>query len=363
MIRIQQEFLVMNTLRTVSKVSVATISLLVFVDSAQAIKVLMHGRDANATFRDDPFVYQHLQTRYGAANVTYMQGSTAAADGSSAAGYDVVFISSTMASGDTRNKYEDSTVGVVFDEGALVHDNNIGNFMLSDNNNNQDGTPSTLGKKFINIVDSSHPLAAGLSGQIQVFNTTGTDTYWWQLGRGQLAPGVVRVAETLLDVGGTGVSGDYNNNSIADAADYVTYRKNEGGGTQLTNDNGMALPVGAAHYNLWRSRFGNTSATNDGFQHAILAAEVGAALYGNGAPGSPATAVGRRVFFFVSDFGFFDLTADGISLFNAAIDWAAADPGAGNGSSSGGVPEPTGLLLAVSGLFGYLAHRRTHSRW
>ena len=191
----------MKTLRTVSYIIVATISLLVFVDSAQAIKVLMHGRDATANFRDDPFIYQHLQTRYGIPNVTYMQGSTAAADGSSAAGFDVVFISSTMASGDTRNKYEDSTVGVVFDEAALVHDNNIGNFMLSDNNNNQDATPSTLGKKFINIVDPTHPLAAGLSGQVTVFNTTPTDTYWWQIGRGQLAPGVVRVAESLLDVG------------------------------------------------------------------------------------------------------------------------------------------------------------------
>src|SRR6188472_2736206 len=150
----------MKTPWKVSYFIVATLSLLIFVDSARAIKVLMHGRDATANFRDDPFIFQHLQTRYGIPNVTYMQGSTAAADGSSAAGFDVVFISSTMASGDTRNKYEDATVGVVFDEAALVHDNNIGNSMLTDNNNNQDGTPSTLGRRFINILDSTHPLAA-----------------------------------------------------------------------------------------------------------------------------------------------------------------------------------------------------------
>ena len=68
------------------------------------------------------------------------------------------------------------------------------------------------------------------------------------------------------------------------------------------------------------------SAANDGLQHAILAADVGDQLLGSGATGSPATAPGRRVFFFVSDFGFFDLTDDGKTLFNAAIDWAAADP-------------------------------------
>jgi hypothetical protein len=357
MIRISQEQIIMRTLGKVFYTLAAVATLLVCVDSAQAIKVLMHGRDPTANFRDDPFIFQHLQTRYGAANVTYMQGSTAAADGSSATGFDVVFISSTMASGDTRNKYEDSPVGVVFDEGALVHDNNIGNFFLSDHNNNQDGTASTTGKKFINIVDPTHPLAAGLSGQVTVFNTTPTDTYWWQIGRGQLAPGVVRVAESLLDVGVAPVSGDYNNNATVDAADYVVYRENVGSASALPNDNGMALPVGTAHYDLWRSRLGNASAANDGFQHAILAAEASSALYGNGAVGSPTTAAGRRVFFFVSDFGFFDLTADGVKLFDAAIDWAAAPPSAGAGTSSA-IPEPTGLMLAAMGLFAGLGYRR-----
>src|SRR6187200_3173189 len=119
----------------------------------------------------------------------------------------------------------------------------------------------------------------------------------------------------------------------------------------------MAIPVRAAEYNLWRSRYGNSSAAKDGYQHAILSAEVAAALYGNGATGSPAPAAGRRVFFFVSDFGFFDLSADGVKLFDAAIDWAAARPGSGSGSLSTGVPEPTGLILAAIGFVG-LAFRR-----
>jgi hypothetical protein len=318
----------------------------------------MHGREAIASFRDDPFIFAHLQDHYGAANVTYMQGSTAAADGSSAAGFDVVFISSTMASSDTRNKYEDSTVGIVSSENALAHDNNIGNFFLADAGGNQDATPSTLGRNKINIVNPAHPLAAGLSGEVTVFNTTPTDTYWWQFARGQIPSGVTRVAETLLDVGPAGVSGDFSNNAEVDAADYVVFRNSVGGASALPNDNGIATPIGTDHDNLWRSRFGNTSTANDGFQHAILAADVGAATWGTGAAGSPATAPGRRVFFFVSDFGFFDMTADGVKLFDAAIDWAAVHPGSGSGLSSGGVPEPTGAVLAAFGLFAGLAFRR-----
>ena len=105
-----------------------------------------------------------------------------------------------MASGDTRNKYEDSPAGIVCDENALAHDNNIGNLFLSDAGGNQDATVPTTGRNKIKILDPAHPLAAGLSGEVTVFNTTPTDTYWWQFARGQLAPGVDRIAESLLDV-------------------------------------------------------------------------------------------------------------------------------------------------------------------
>ena len=220
----------------------------------------MHGRDPTANFRDDPFIYQHFQNRYGIANVTYMQGSTAAADGSSAAGFDVVFISSTMGSGDTRNKYEDSPVGIVFDEGALVHDNNIGNyhafgqqqqsrchpFHSGEEIHQYRGPDSSAGGRFER---SGHGVQHNTDRHLLVATRPRATRAGCHARRGNIIGcGQVR-----------GVSGDYSNNSIVDAADYVIYRKNEGGGTALMNDNGMALPVGAAHYNLWRSRFGNSS--------------------------------------------------------------------------------------------------------
>jgi hypothetical protein len=210
-----------------------------------------------------------LEQVFGADNVDYMAGIDAEPDGSSANGYDVVYISSTMASSNTREKYEDSTVGIVFGENALISDDSIGNFMMSDSGGNQDMV-TNLEKTKINIVDPSHPLAAGLSGEVTVFDSEPTlvsGGYWWQFGRGNLAPGVVRVAESLLD---------------------------------------FTPP--------------------EPQQHAILAAEVGAQLLGDGTAGRPSTAAGRRVFFFLSDFGAADLTTEGFALLNAAINWAGADP-------------------------------------
>jgi hypothetical protein len=234
---------------------------------AQAIKILMHGREPAATFRDDPFTFQHLETVFGADNVDYMQGSAAPADGSAVNGYDVLYISSSMASSDTRDKYEDSAVGIVCSENALIHDNNVGNFMLSDAGGNQD---MITDRQKITIVDPTHPLAAGLSGEVTVFNSA--ENNWWQFGRSPLAAGVDLVAN-------------------------------------------MVLPE---------------SDPPPDPQHAIFAADVGAQLLGDGTPGSPMTAAGRRVFFFLSDFGSFDLTTEGFMLFDAAIQWAAATPATGD---------------------------------
>lgn len=265
----------MRTLRTIFSVVATAGASLVFVGSADAIKILYHGRETVPVFRDDGFAFDHLESVFGADNVDYIQGTAAAADGSSANGYDVVFISSTMASGNTRDKYEDSTVGIVCDEGALISDGSVGNFFLSDNSGNQDGLKI---RREIDIVNPSHPLAAGLSGKVTVLNsmTPSNDpivgTLWTQFGKGPLGAGVELIAQW----------------DTTDQPDPV-----------------------------------------DPLEHAIFAAEVGAALRGDGTPGSPATAAGRRVFFFMSDFGASDMTADGFALWDAAITWAATDPPAG----------------------------------
>jgi hypothetical protein len=52
-----------------------------------------------------------------------------------------------------------------------------------------------------------------------------------------------------------GVSGDYNNNGIVDAADYVLWRN----GGPLANEGDMPGTVNDADYAFWRARFGATS--------------------------------------------------------------------------------------------------------
>jgi hypothetical protein len=52
------------------------------------------------------------------------------------------------------------------------------------------------------------------------------------------------------------VKGDYNDNGVVDAADYVVWRKNVGTTNDLRNDTTGTSTIGAAQYNLWRANFG-----------------------------------------------------------------------------------------------------------
>lgn len=72
-----------------------------------------------------------------------------------------------------------------------------------------------------------------------------------------------------------GVQGDYNNNGVVDAADYVVWRKNNGSNTYLPNEVIDATPgqVTIDDYDAWRSRFGNT--TPSGNQIALVPAGSG----------------------------------------------------------------------------------------
>jgi hypothetical protein len=62
---------------------------------------------------------------------------------------------------------------------------------------------------------------------------------------------------TVTDVAPAGLLGDFNNDTKVDAGDYVTWRRNDGTSNALANDNGLGVPIGSAHYNLWRANFGN----------------------------------------------------------------------------------------------------------
>lgn len=71
------------------------------------------------------------------------------------------------------------------------------------------------------------------------------------------------------------LAADYNRDGTLNAADYVLWRKNEGTAIPLANDP-LGGTVGAAHYNQWRSQFGQTTGS-------------GASLSSNSAVPEPAT--------------------------------------------------------------------------
>jgi hypothetical protein len=281
----------MRTFSTISCVVLAAAFTLTIAESAQAIKILMHGRANNPYDPSDPFASQmgedrfvlsYLRTVYGYNNVDYMRGEFAAPDGSTAAGYDVIYLSSSMNTTIIRGKYEDSTVGVVNSESNTDSTGTLGNFMLSSGSTDYGydvlNPPNPAGypvRHFINILNPNHPLAGGLSGLVQVFRNPPALTQS-QLGLGTLGGGVNLVAELVKD------------------------------------DATVPVPQ----------------------EYAIFAADVGGALLGDGVSSitdpngivrtSPATATGRRVHWFESDYGFKDLTPDGLTLFKASIDWAAS---------------------------------------
>jgi formylglycine-generating enzyme len=73
-----------------------------------------------------------------------------------------------------------------------------------------------------------------------------------------------RLATSILVT--AAVPGDYNNNGVVDAADYVVWRKHLNESFQLQNEVASTTPgtVTQDDYNAWRARFGNTSGSGSG---------------------------------------------------------------------------------------------------
>jgi hypothetical protein len=64
----------------------------------------------------------------------------------------------------------------------------------------------------------------------------------------------------ILTVGPPILAGDYNNDGIVNAADYVIWKKNVGQPSQTLPNDTTGVLIGQAQYDLWRSNFGNTMA-------------------------------------------------------------------------------------------------------
>ena len=62
----------------------------------------------------------------------------------------------------------------------------------------------------------------------------------------------------ILTVGPSILAGDYDNNGVVDASDYVLWRANVGQPSQTLPNDTTGVIIGDAQYNQWRSNFGNT---------------------------------------------------------------------------------------------------------
>jgi hypothetical protein len=81
----------------------------------------------------------------------------------------------------------------------------------------------------------------------------------------------IRVGESFADVtphtpAVTGVPGDYNENDVVDAADYVVWRDNP---ATLPNEGATPGVIDQDDYDFWRTRFGATSAAGAGLSAAV----------------------------------------------------------------------------------------------
>lgn len=157
--------------------------------TATADNLLFIGGEPGPTRGDDSFVFDHLEEL--GHDVTYLAAIDS--DTSDADGMDAIVISSTVASGNVRGKFQDAEIGILQWEYALIpweHANPDGNFRMSELGISGEGTETTI----INIVESAvgHPLTAGLeAGEHEIFDDINRTPK--QLG--QLAPGLIRIAE------------------------------------------------------------------------------------------------------------------------------------------------------------------------
>jgi hypothetical protein len=87
-------------------------------------------------------------------------------------------------------------------------------------------------------------------------------------------------SQITLNLAPVGVPGDYNNNGIVDAGDYVLWRKYNGQAVALPNEVSGTTPgqVTQEDYDAWRARFGNTSGIGSSLGASVVPEPTGLLL-------------------------------------------------------------------------------------
>jgi hypothetical protein len=109
--------------------------------------------------------------------------------------------------------------------------------------------------QFKSSIDQQRPTVAELANvriKLVVLNTNGTGTARLDY-------------DEVTGLAPASIQGDYNNNGVVDAADYVLWRN----GGPLQNEVDTPGTINAADYTAWRARFGNVSGSGSILGNAI----------------------------------------------------------------------------------------------
>ena len=237
-----------------------------FLSPTHAEKLLLVGGQPDAAQGDDADVLDHLEAL--GHEVTYQTGDES--EPGDADDYDAIIISSTLGSGSVRGKFQDAEKPIMQWEEALVrweHGDPDGNFRMSELSRNGQGRETDK----IQIAESAvgHPLTAGLpAGEHEIFEDFNRTPQQF----GQLAPGLIRIAELDPEFAEEGVS-------------------------------------------FWTDADGNDQ---EGPEFVLTAIDKGGEL---GPEGEGFFAPEKRVNFPIEDVGFSILNENGIALFNCSLEW------------------------------------------
>jgi hypothetical protein len=99
-------------------------------------------------------------------------------------------------------------------------------------------------------IDSGDPAAVAGVGDVPEFDQRGSVF-------ARVSGGRIDIGAFEVQIAGPALPGDYNENGIVDAADYVLFRKYEGTNTPLAND-AIGGVIGPAHYEQWTANFGES---------------------------------------------------------------------------------------------------------
>jgi len=157
----------------------ALVLLALAVSATHAGTILFVGANSTPTTGADGAAYAYLGGIFGHGQVDYLQATSATT--ASADGYKLLVISSTPSSGDTRGKWQNSTVPILNWEEAIVNDD-ANEFFMSDSVLNTSANPQR-----IQITNPAHPIAAGIAGPVVEVKSSGTDNFAYGV---TLGPGV-----------------------------------------------------------------------------------------------------------------------------------------------------------------------------